>query len=189
MSQAAIASSQSLNGFNLQALQDIVEHVSADPSAAVVGFLVSSRWSGAARVESRVTEYELAGQKIQRQHVIRSDEPRELLGEDSAPNPQELLFAALNACMIFGYVTNAAALGITVERLSIETHGSLDIRGALAVADVPAGMPEIHYTVRIRANADAEQLEALHQAVIAHSPNRFHLAQPIRLVPKLTIEG
>lgn len=189
MSQATLATSQSINGFELRALQELVEHVSADPDSAIAGFRVTSQWNGGARVESKVTEYELAGQKIGRRYVIRSDEPRELLGEDTAPNPQELLFAALNACMIFGYVTNAAALGITVERLSIETHGSLDIRGALAVADVPAGMTEIHYTVRLRANASPEQLEALHQRVMAHSPNRFHLAQPIRLVPRLLIEG
>jgi uncharacterized OsmC-like protein len=176
------------NGFSLVALQDVVEQVQSDPSLALTAFRVSSEWKGAARVEANVKGYELGGQAIARKHTIHSDEPRELLGEDTGPNPQELLFAALNACMIFGYVSKAAAMGIEVERLSIETHGSLDLRGPLGLAEVAPGMEQMHYTVRIKAKASKEQLEELHQGVMSHSPNRFHMTHPIQLLPKLVIE-
>jgi uncharacterized OsmC-like protein len=186
--QTATHSPRELNGFDLRALGDIVEQVTSDPSLAIASFRVHSEWKGGARVEAQVEEYELGGQRIARQHVIRSDEPTELFGTDSAPNPQELLFAALNACMIFGYASTAAAMGIQIERVSIETRGALDVRGALGVADVPPGMQTIHYDVRIRANASEEQLRELHAAVTTRSPNRYHIATAIQLEPRLVIE-
>lgn len=188
MSQATQHVSTSLNGFDLAAMGDIVEQVTSDPGSAVAAFRVRSQWAGGARVESRVTEYELGGQRIARSHVVVSDEPRELFGADSAPNPQELLFVALNGCLLFSYAAKAAAAGIEVTRLSVETHGQLDIRGALGTAPVPPGMVVIHATVRIRANTTDAALEELHQAVAAHSPNLFHLTQPIEVRPQLVID-
>ena len=38
----------------------------------------------------------------------------ELLGQNSAPNPQELLMTALNACITVGYVAGAAVKGVTL---------------------------------------------------------------------------
>ncbi len=178
-----------VNGFNVAQLADTVEQVTSDPSLALTSFRVRSTWKGMARVESKVTGYELGGQRIAREHVIRSDEPRELFGEDTGPNPQELLFAALNACMIFGYATNAAVMGIRIDDLSIETQGTLDLRGPLGTAEgVPPGMETIHYVVRIKADATPAQLEELHEAVMARSPNRWHITSPIRLAAKLVVE-
>jgi uncharacterized OsmC-like protein len=187
MTQAAIQN-LSINGFNVAAVGDIVEQLTNDPSLAITTFKARSEWKGTAQVETRIHGYELGGQQIAREHLIRSDEPRELFGEDTAPNPQELLFAALNACMIFGYATTAATMGIRIQSLSIETQGSLDLRGPLGLAAVPVGMETIHYIVRIKADATPEQLDELHRHVMAHSPNRYHMSHPIRLAPKLVIE-
>ncbi|UJR84074.1 OsmC family protein [Sandaracinus amylolyticus] len=188
--QTHTTSSPRINGFDLAALQQIVEHVGGDPSAALAGFRVTSRWKGQARVESSVEGYELGGQNIARRHVIRSDEPRELFGEDSGPNPQELLFAALNACLIFGYACNAAAMGIAIDELSIETRGTIDLRGPLGLTqEVPPGCPAIRYVVRIRAaGATKAQLEELHATVMQRSPNHYHLASAIPLVSQLVID-
>jgi uncharacterized OsmC-like protein len=177
-----------LNGFDVQAMTDVVEQVISDPALAVAAFRVKSSWKGAARVESKISAYELGGERIAREHLIQSDEPRELFGDDTGPNPQELLLAALNACMVFGYATKASALGVRVDALSIESHGKLDMRGALGIEGVSPGMDAIHYVVRIKSTATPTQLEALHEAVMATSPNRFHIASPIRLDAKLVIE-
>lgn len=44
--------------------------------------------------------------------IIVADAPSALGGVASAPNPQELLFAALNTCMTVGYVVAAVAEGV-----------------------------------------------------------------------------
>jgi uncharacterized OsmC-like protein len=97
--------------------------------------------------------------------------------------------SGLNACMMVGYVANAALKGITLEKLEIETTGSLDLRGFLGLdASVKPGFDEIQYTVRIKGDGTPEQIEEIHQTVIALSPNRWTIANAVRLVPTLVVE-
>src|SRR5688572_33098657 len=99
MSDTITAPAPILNGIDLPALGDFVERVSADPAEGMLGFRVTTRWSGQTRSETTIDGYELGGQAIERRFKVIADEPLELLGTDTAPNPQELLMAALNACM------------------------------------------------------------------------------------------
>jgi uncharacterized OsmC-like protein len=52
-------------------------------------------------------------------HVIDSDEPVSRGGEGQAPNPQELMLAAFNACMTAAFVQEASCEGITLTHLEI----------------------------------------------------------------------
>src|SRR5512145_1362575 len=106
----------SLNGFEISAIEEIVRAVTADPARALASFRVTSTWAGGAAAEHRVDGFELGGTAVLRRHVFRSDEPTQFLGADGAPNPQEYLFAALNACMLYSYAVKAAYLGIPLER-------------------------------------------------------------------------
>ena len=100
-----------------------------------------------------VEGYTIGGERVTRTHKIVADEPFELLGGDSAPNPQELLMAAFNACITVGYVAGASLQGITLESLEIRTRGELDLRGFLGLSDsVPPGYEEIDYEVKIKGN-------------------------------------
>ena len=66
--------------------------------------------------------------------------------------------AAMNACMLVGYVAGAAVNGITLEKLEIETDGTLDLRGFLGIDErVKPGYDSVAYTVRIRGNGTPEQ--------------------------------
>lgn len=177
-----------VNGLDLDTLGAIVETVRADPINGHVRFRVSTRWTGQTRSESVIESYELAGQKIDRRFKIVADEPSELMGQNSAPNPQELLMTALNACMMVGYVANAALQGIELEAIEIDTSGELDLRGFLGLDDtIPPGYRQIDYTVRISGPGTPEQFEEIHQAVMKTSPNFFNLNQPIRMNGRLEI--
>jgi uncharacterized OsmC-like protein len=189
MSQAVLksVSTTTSNGFDVSAMLAIASEVTAEPSKAITEFRVRSTWQGAAAAEHRVDAFELGGATIPRKFSFRTDEPREFLGDDSAPNPQEYLFAALNACMLYGYATKAAVLGIALERVSVETRGKLDLRGAMGLAPVPPGCESLACTVRVKADASPEQLEALHQEVLRTSPNVFHIVKAIQLAPTLVV--
>jgi uncharacterized OsmC-like protein len=94
-----------------------------------------------------------------RDHVIKADEPEEILGSNEAPNPQELLMAALNACMTVGYVAGASKRGIRLDKLEIETKGTLDLRGFFDLDDAVApGYPALQYVVRIAGDGTPEHL-------------------------------
>jgi len=171
-----------VNGLDLEALGEVVEAIGNDPGQAKVSCDVTTRWTGQTRSETIVDGFTIAGNRVARSHKIVADEPNELLGADSAPNPQELLMAAANACMTVGYVAGAAVNGITLTRLEIRTKGTLDLRGFLGLSDkVPAGYEAIDYEVTIAGNGTPEQFEAIHQNVMKTSPNYFNLNRPIRM--------
>lgn len=177
-----------VNGIDLDALAESVEAIQADPTRAHLRFAVATRWAGKSRSVSTVTGVDLGGEHVARHFTIAADEPVQLNGDDSAPNPQELLMAAVNACMTVGYVTLAATQGITLDSLEIETSGELDVHGMLELdASVPVGYPQLDYAVRISGNGTAEQFEEIHRHVMRTSPNYFNLARPVRMNGTLAV--
>jgi len=177
-----------LNGFDAEALKATMAAVSADPAQGVAGFRVTTAWKGGTRSDSRVKGFTLGGRQIAKDFTIRADEPEELLGGNAHANPQELLIAALNACMLVGYVAGASMEGVRLDSLEIETRGELDLRGFLGLDPaVKPGCDSLHYSVRIRGDGTPEQFRKIHESVIAHSPNRFNIAQPIRLTSDLVV--
>jgi len=177
-----------VNGLDLGALNGVVGEIQQDASKALVRFSVATRWTGQTGSKTTVKGYEIAGEQVARAFEIVADEPHELLGANTAPNPQELLMAAVNACMTVGYVAGASLRGITLTKLEIETTGQLDLRGFLGLDDtVPPGYEQIDYTVRISGNGTAEQFDEIHRTVMQTSPNYFNIARPIRMNGKLQV--
>jgi uncharacterized OsmC-like protein len=181
-----ILTRNTLNGIDLDALGEMIETVRDNPACGAAAFRVKTEWKGQTRSESTVESFTCAGDPIPRNFTIVADEPCELLGTDTAPNPQELLLSALNACMMVGYVAQAAVRGVKLEECRIETEGELDLAGFLGLdEDIPPGYRRINYTVHIRGNGTPEQYQEIHQAVMASSPNYFNLAQPVQMCGRL----
>jgi uncharacterized OsmC-like protein len=178
-----------VNGLDLEALGQFIEEIKNDPAKGFARFQVTSQWKGQTRSEARVQSYSLNGQEIPRQFSIAADEPLELLGENTAPNPQELLMAAFNACIMVGYVANAAAMGVNLSGVQVETRGELNLRGFLALdPSVKPGYDSIQCTVHLKGDGTIEQYEAIHENVRKTSPNYFNISQPVRVDSKLVVE-
>lgn len=182
----ATTTNKPINGIDLQALEEMVEMVKTNSGCGTAGFRVTTQWKGQTRSESTVESFTCAGEPVPRNFTIVADEPKELLGTDTAPNPQELLLSAVNACMMVGYVAQASIRGITLEDCRIETEGELDLRGFLGLdEDVPPGYRRINYTVHLEGDGTPEQYQEIHQAVMATSPNYFNMAQPVQMCGRL----
>ena len=177
-----------VNDVDLDRLQELVTKSETQPD---LGFEVTTRWTGQFRSESRPGPIRMGdGELVERKHIILADEPEQILGSDEAPNPQELLMAALNACMTVGYVAGAAKRGISLSRLEIQTSGTLDLRGFFALSDtVPPGYPGLQYVVRIAGDGTPEQFAEIHAEVQATSPNFDNLARAIRIDASLEVES
>lgn len=177
-----------VNDVDVGALQDLVAEAQVNPK---LSFGVTTRWNGQFRTESSLEPITFGnGDTLERSFVIKADEPEEILGSNEAPNPQELMMAALNACMTVGYVAGAATRGITLTKLEIETRGTLDLRGFFALEDnVPPGYPALQYVVRIAGDGTAEQFAEIHAEVQATSPNYDNLARAIRMDARLEVEA
>lgn len=173
-------------GICVERLHGSAAAAASDGAAARAAFRVATEWKGKARSESTVRCCTIGGEDIARDFTIVADEPGALLGDDSAPNPQELLISAFNACMVIAYVAQAALRGVTLSVCRVDTEGELDLRGFLGVDEaVPTGYRRLSYTVTLDGDGTREQHEDIHQAVMATSPNYFNMAQPIQMCGRL----
>jgi len=189
MSQSDTQTDHRVNGLDLAALGEVVEAVQQDPKNGLVAFKVTNSWKGQTRSEARVESYTLGGQEIRRPFTFQVDEPLELLGTNSAPNPQELLLSALNACMLVGYVANAALKGITLEKIEIESTGEVDLRGFLGLREeVNPGCDKLDYVIRVSGDGTPEQFREIHEIVQKTSPNFANLTRSVQLDATLVLE-
>jgi uncharacterized OsmC-like protein len=178
-----------VNGIDVEALARVVQEIQQDPAKGMVEFRVRSEWKGQTRSRSFVDSYTIGGQRVHRSFVIDADEPFELLGRNTAPNPQELLMTALNACITVGYVAGAAMKGIVLDKVEVETSGALDLRGFLGIdPSVIPGYNTIRYVVRIKGTGSAEQFQEIHEAVVRTSPNYFNISRPVKIDARLVLE-
>jgi len=180
--------SEPLNGIDLEALQGVVQAIANDPGKAKVAFRIRSAWQGQTRSRAEVTSYTIGGERVARRFSIDVDEPFELLGENTAPNPQEMLMAALNACVMVGYVVGAAVRGIRLASLEIECQGELDLRGFLSLdGGARPGYDKLRYTVRIKGDGTPAQFREIHDNVVRTSPNYLNLAEPVPIEARLEL--
>jgi uncharacterized OsmC-like protein len=178
-----------VNDIDTHALKQTMEAVSQDPAKGIAAFHVTTGWKGGTKSETRVDGWTLGGQRLAKDFAIHIDEPPELLGSNTAPNPQEYLMAATNACMMATYVAACAMKGIELEHLEIETRGELDLRGFLGLdKTIKPGYEELEYVVRIKGNGTRRQFEDVHKWVMQTSPNYWNIANSIRMKPQLVIE-
>ena len=189
MTDSNVKTDSTVNGLDLAALGEVVESIQQDPKQGMVAFKVTNAWQGQTRSEARIDSYRLGGEEIARSFTVPVDEPSELLGTNSAPNPQELLLTALNACMVVGYAANAALKGITLDKIEIESTAEVDLRGFLGLSDVVnPGCDRMEYVVRISGDGTPEQFREIHEIVQKTSPNYANLARPVRLDATLVVE-
>jgi uncharacterized OsmC-like protein len=179
---------ETVNGIDVAALRGVMRAIADEPAKGLVEFRVRSAWQGQTRSETTVESYSIGGAEVKRRFQIAADEPFELLGTNTAPNPQELLMSALNACIMVGYVVGASVEGITLESVEIETRGELDLRGFLGIdATVPPGYEALQYRVKLKGNGTPAQYRKIHDTVRRTSPNYFNVSRPIRIDAELEI--
>lgn len=179
-----------VNGIDVDALRQVVRDVAEDSAKGMVGFAVKSAWQGQTKSRATVESFHIGGQEVKRHFEIDVDEPLELLGQNSAPNPQEMLMAALNACIMVGYVAGAAMKGIRLDKVEIETSGELDLRGFLGIdPSVAPGYETIRYTVTMKGDGSVAEFRKIHETVLKTSPNYFNIARPIRIDSRLVVEA
>jgi putative redox protein len=149
------------------ALKDVIIATQADlrdnPEHANATFAADSRQVDGLRSETKI-----------RQFSLTIDEPPNLGGTDTGPNPVELVLAALATCQEITYRAYATALGIPLESVSVKLEGALDLRGFFAVKDgVRAGFNDVRGTVQLKSSAPEAELAKLKEVVDAHSGARY----------------
>lgn len=189
MTAIANTTANTLNGLPLAELGAIPGALAEAPEQGILSFETHTKWLGGLRSRSQVEACEVGGERILRRHSIEADEPTQIFGTDSAPNPQELFLSAIGSCLSAIYAIHATMMGIELRSLEVELRGTLDMRGSLDLAAVPQGFPEVACRVHVEADAEPEQLQALHEKALKTSPNYYHLTSAIPARAQLVIRG
>jgi uncharacterized OsmC-like protein len=169
-------STTTLNRVDIATVAGLAGKIQEEPEVAQTTWKASVRWDGAFRSSASIRGFD----------PTPSDEPAALGGDDTAPNPVEQLLAALGNCLAVGYAANATAAGITIEELTIELEGDLNLRTFLGLDPTGnAGYEAIRATVALDSDATPEQLEQLHRTVVGTSPVGHTLSRTVPLDVRL----
>jgi uncharacterized OsmC-like protein len=159
---AELKTIKTVNGIDLDTLQDTIEAVRQDPDLGRCKFRASNQWVDGNHNCTTITGFYGAKQEITHKQPfeLHADEPPILAGEDQYTNPVEYLLKALAACVTTSMVAHAAVRGIQIDELESEIEGDLDVNGYLGLSDeVPKGYTDIR--VKFKVKADEENLEKL----------------------------
>ncbi|BAH55437.1 OsmC family protein [Rhodococcus opacus] len=181
---------QTVNGVDLQALNETIEAVRGDRALGKVSFAVNGEWQGGFRVNSQTGGLTQAGQVDNSRlgkFTMSSDEPAPLLGTDTAVSPAEYVLQALAGCYTVTLAANAASRGIELESYKLELEADFDLASFLGVAPEEApGAREIRVKVDLSApGATREELQDLVDTVQKRSPIRDTLVRPVDVVTTL----
>ena len=170
------------NSLPTAALSECVNEVTAAREEAQMEYGVVLDWESGTRSRAETKPMRVGPHRVSRSFSWKADEPRQLMGNNHGPNPQELLLSGLGACMMVAFVAGATAEGIQIESLRLDLDAALDLRGFLGIgSNAAVGFPEIRYTIHVTADANPEQLAALHAKAVAHSPNAQTILNPVAL--------
>ncbi len=145
---------------DLEAMGRTKDRLARDPSSGTAAFTTVTEWREGARSVTHSRGFE-----------VSTDEPVELGGSDQAPDPMELLLAALGSCLTIGWVKQAKLRGITFRNLKIVISAPFDLRGYLDLDDeVRPGFGELTYRVEVETDADDVVLAEILAAAERSSP-------------------
>lgn len=149
-----------LNDVDIASVASLAEKIQSEPDVAATKWQAEVHWKGGFRSEASIRDFDAS----------KSDEPNQLGGTNTGPNPVEQVLGALGNCLAVGYAANATAAGITINDMSITVSGDLDLHTFLGLKDGNAGFSGIEVSVHIDSDASAEDLQAVHEKVTATSP-------------------
>jgi uncharacterized OsmC-like protein len=167
----------------MRKMVETVQALEANPILARFEFRARNRWVSGGENRSTIKDFYGAGaEDASRQQAFEftNGEPPVLLGHNEGANPVEFLLHALAGCVTTTTVLHAAARGLEIESISTRLTGNIDLRGLLALADVPAGYGGIRIEMDIKAkNASDETIDELLQFAQMHSPVCNTVCRPV----------
>lgn len=172
-----------LNGLNLAQMQQTVMALQDDAQLARFEFRASNQWISGGENRSSIQGFYGAGvedSSRSRPFLFTNGEPPVLLGNNEGANPVEYLLHALAGCLTTTTVLHATARGITIHSMSTELSGDIDVQGLLDLdARAPVGYQGITVNVRIEADCNDDELDALLAFSKGHSPVCSTVCRPV----------
>ena len=153
------------NGVDTEKLFGTLDLIRAQPELARFQFRATNRWIGGAHNRSTIQAFHAAGGEDTSRALpfeLDAGEPAILIGEDTGPNPAELLLHALAACLTTSIVYVAAARKVRLTAVESTVTGDMDVRGALGVDPEPRnGFERIRIAFRLSGDVPEAKLREI----------------------------
>ena len=153
-----------------------IEFFKRKPEAAIYRPKVTSRHIKNLYTESKV-----------REHLVQADYPEAAGGDNQAPTPIEPPLAPFAACIEAAFYEFAMHEGFTINALTVNVEGTLDLRGLFMIDDVSAGFKDLRYDFHIESPDDEKKLRELAEKVIGHCPVVDSLKRPTPVSGEITV--
>lgn len=173
------------NGVNVTKLRATINAIRQQPELAQFKFRARNQWDTGGHNVATVDSFYGTCQEMEHKQpfVMDADEPAVLLGEDNGANPVEFVLAGLSGCMTTTLAYHAADRGLSIEDVSSEFEGDIDLQGLLDLdPNVRPGYREIRVKFKVKGDID----EATVQELVRKSPVYNTLANPVRI--KIEVE-
>ncbi|MGB1268582.1 MAG: OsmC family protein [Flavobacteriaceae bacterium] len=172
-----------LNNINIAGLSEFANEVKENNHEAKATYGVTLNWESGTRTTVSTKNMVLGNHKLVRDFNFTIDEPSQLLGVNSAPNPAEYMIGGLAGCMAVTFMTGATAMNIEIDQLKLEIDGELDLKGFLGIApEVTPGFPELKFIFHVKGNGTEEQYQKLMKRVTLHSPNFNTIQNEVKMI-------
>jgi uncharacterized OsmC-like protein len=181
--QAVAQQSTQMNGLDVQDAFDTIDAIKADARLAHFQFRARNVWIDGGVNRSTIRDFFGAGREDDSRttdFVFTNGEPPILLGNNEGANPVEFLLHALAGCVTTTFILHAAARGISIQELSTELEGDLDVRGLLGLDDsVSPGYEQIRIRMNVKAACSDEEVDDLLTYTQRHSPVCNTVCRPV----------
>ena len=180
---AATKEIPNLNGLDTQAAMETIAALKADKTLAQFQFRARNQWINGGENRSTIQDFYGAGQEDNSRtmpYTFTNGEPPVLLGKNEGANPVEFLLHALAGCVTTTLVLHAAVRGITIQELSTQLEGNIDLQGLLDLdGSVAPGFQEIKVRMRVKADCSDEELDELIDYAQRRSPVFNTICRPV----------
>jgi uncharacterized OsmC-like protein len=140
-------------------------------------YKAETKWIEGSKTETKIRDFK-----------ISIDESLEFKGTNTAPNPVELLLAALGGCVILTYRGYAKKVGLNIEDLIVNLEGDMIPGGWLDdQGRERRGFKQIRYEVQIKTEAPEERVRQLHELVEKKCPVHDILSHRTEIKSKINM--
>ena len=123
-------------------------------------YKAQTKWLEGTKAETKIREFK-----------VIVDEPLELKGTNTAPNPVELFLASLGGCVALTYHGYAKRFEVDIEDLVVNLEGDMIPGGWVdEQGRERRGFKQIRYEVQIKTEGPAEKVRKLHNLVEEKCP-------------------
>ena len=174
------------NGLNVDQMFETLDALKQTPTLARFEFRNRNQWINGGENRSTIQDFYGAGQEDTSRtepFVFTCGEPPVLLGANEGANPVEYLLHALAGCVTTTTITHASARGITIQEMSTEIIGDIDLQGFLGMNEsVSPGYEQIRFKIHIKADCSDAELDDLLDFTKAHSPVCTTVCRPVPVI-------